>query len=217
MESKGRTRKLLLTLLVLGLVGMVAGFGTFASFSGTTDNSGNSFQAGTVYLDDNDASCAMYQAPAPSSGACAGVTLDASNKAPNGSVQACIRVRYLGSLAADVKMYWTPASSGDTLSQYLNLKIERGTQASPSFPSCTGFTAATSGTVTLYNSTLSTFNTSSSPLSGGYPGAQTAWNANDTQIYRITVTLNDDNNANGGASGSKVTGSHSFTWVATNQ
>ena len=63
--------------------------------------------------------------------------------------------------------------------------------------------AATSGTVTLYNSTLSTFNTTGSPLSIGYPGSQTQWNANDTQVLRITVTLADDNNANGQASGSK--------------
>ena len=217
MEARGKGRKVLWTLLVVGLGATVGGFGTFAAFSGTTDNTGNSFQAGTVYLDDNDASCALYQAPAPTSGACAGVTLDASNKAPTGNVQGCIRVRYLGSLPSDVAMYWTPAVSGDTLSQYLTLMVERGTQTSPTFPICTGWTPAASGTVILYNGALSSFNTSTTPLSAGYPAAQTQWNTNDAQVYRITVTLNDDNNANGQAAGSKVTGAHSFTWVASNK
>ena len=32
-----------------------------------------------------------------------------------------------------------------------------------------------------------------------YPGSQTAWNQNDTLWFRFTLALQDDNNANGGA------------------
>jgi hypothetical protein len=50
-----------------------------------------------------------------------------------------------------------------------------------------------------------------------YPGSQTAWNTNDTLVYRFTLTLQDNNNANGQGSGALTSGSHSFTWEARNQ
>jgi len=49
------TRKMLLTLLLVGVVGATAGLGTFSAFSSTTDNTGNNFTAGSVTLSDNDA------------------------------------------------------------------------------------------------------------------------------------------------------------------
>ena len=202
--------------VVVALVGAAAGWQTFAAFSSTTSNNGNSFSAGTVYVSDNDAGCAMYQAPKPGSGACSTVTLDAANKKPGQSVTGCYQVTYTGTLPADMKMYWTP-DPADTLSPYLNLLVERGTSTSAAtFNDCSGFTPDPT-TPTIYNGTLSAFNVLASPRSAGYPGAATSWVQNDTQSYRFTVTLADDNNANGASTGSKSTGSHSFTWLATNQ
>jgi len=40
--------------------------------------------------------------------------------------------------------------------------------------------------------------------------------SNDTLVYRFTLTLQDDNNANGGAT-PLSSGSHAFTWEARNQ
>ena len=42
-----------------------------------------------------------------------------------------------------------------------------------------------------------------------FPGSQTQWNQNDTLVYRFTLTLQDDNNANGGAT-PLSSGSHTF-------
>ncbi len=67
MKSDGkRARKLLLTVLVVGVVSTVVGIGTFSAFSSTTSNDNNSFAAGTVYISDNDANAAMYSYWTPS-------------------------------------------------------------------------------------------------------------------------------------------------------
>jgi len=55
-----KTRKFLMSLVVLALLGSLAAFGVFAAFSSTTTNSGNSFAAGTVAIADNDAGSALY-------------------------------------------------------------------------------------------------------------------------------------------------------------
>jgi hypothetical protein len=49
-----------------------------------------------------------------------------------------------------------------------------------------------------------------------YPGSQTAWNQNDSLWFRLTLSLQDDNNANGGATPLQAA-SRTFTWEARNQ
>jgi predicted ribosomally synthesized peptide with SipW-like signal peptide len=198
---KMRKRKLLLTFLIIAAMASVATIGTFSAFSSSVTNSGNSFAAGTVYISDNDAGSAMY---------------NVSNKKPNDSISSCIKLTYTGTLAATVKLYTT--STIGALGPYVTLTIDKGTQASPSFPSCSGFVADSGGP--LYSGSLSNFASTYSSFSNGlsaFPSSQTAWNQNDTLIYRFTLTQQDNNNANGGASGPLSTGSHSFTWEAQNQ
>jgi hypothetical protein len=146
-------RKLLATLLVCGLGAGTAAFATWSSFSSTTSNPSNSFSAGTVAISDNDA----------------GATLSIPQLSPGASSSGCIKVTYTGSLAAAVHLY---GSTTGTLAQYLNLTITRGTQVSPTFPSCTCFTAdATnyvgSGAGVVYSGTLSAFATSYTNFAGG--------------------------------------------------
>src|SRR4051794_36335387 len=88
--SGDRARKVLVSLVVIGLVGTVAGLGAYSAFTSTTTNSGNSFASGTVTLSDNDSGGAMYSV---------------SNRKPGDSVTQCIRVDYTGTLDADVKLY----------------------------------------------------------------------------------------------------------------
>jgi len=193
----GRSRKILLTLLLVGAASALAGFGTFSAFSSTTTNSGNQFDAGTVHLTDNDAGAAMY---------------NVSNRKPGQSTQSCIKVTYGGTLPADVKLYTT--SSVGPVADYIDLTVEKGS-GNPTFPGCTGFTPES----TIYTGELDDFTTAKNSYANGiaaFPGAQTAWNQNDTLVYRFTLTLQDDNNANGGAT-PLSTGSHAFTWEARNQ
>lgn len=187
-----KTRKVLRSLVVISVVGAVATAGAFSAFSGQTDNPNNQIAAGTVDVQDNDAGGALYSIAAAK---------------PNDPKESCIEVKYTGSLPADIKLYRVPGALG-SLGPYANLKVEYGTQATPSFPSCTGFTAAG----TLYDSDLPGFATD---YTGGYaatPGADGDWDQNETLVYRVTVSIDNDSNAEG-----LTTGAHSLRWEARNQ
>jgi predicted ribosomally synthesized peptide with SipW-like signal peptide len=193
-RTRGRmSRKLLLTLLVVGVVGSLAGMGTFSAFSSTTSNDNNSFQAGTVYITDNDSNAAMYAV---------------TNAKPGDSATSCITVTYLGTLNATVHLYGL--NTGGALSPYVNLTVEQGTSSSP-FGNCGTFTP----TSTIYSGTLSVLPTTYAGGIATNPGAG-FWATNNQVSYRFTVTLADDNNANGQGSGPISTGSHSFVWEAQN-
>jgi predicted ribosomally synthesized peptide with SipW-like signal peptide len=188
-----RGRKLLLTLLVVGVIGSLAGFGTFSAFSSTTSNDNNSFEAGTVYIVDNDGGVAMYQV---------------TNAAPGTSDVSCITVTYLGTLPAAVHLYANGISGA--LAPYVDLTVEEGTDSAPSFDSCANFTASS----TVFSGTLAGFQTAYADWATGLATGG-AWNQNDTHSYRFTVTLQDDNNANG-ETAPLSTGAHSFVWEAQN-
>jgi len=195
-----KTRKTLVTLLVIGVIGTLVGVGTFSAFSSTTDNTGNTYAAGSVYLSDNDAGSAMYTV---------------TNQKPGDTVTRCIRLTYTGSLDADVKLYTT--SSVNALGGYIDLTVEKGSMSTgTTFSNCTGFSSES----TIYSGTLSNFTTTKNSYANGIaanPGAATKWATNDTLVYRFTLTLQDNNSANGGSGGALTTGSHAFTWEARNQ
>lgn len=190
--------KLLRTLVVLGVIACIAGAGVFSAFSSQTDNPGNSVTAGTVVLADNDAGGAAY-------------TLN--NAKPGDSQTSCIKVTYTGSLDASVRLY-TPSTIG-ALGTSVNLKVEPGSQASPSFPSCTGFTPDAGGA--LFEGTLASFASEHSGFANGIsdnPGSTTRWTTNDSVVYRVTATLSPS--APDSAQG-QSTGSHILRWEAQNQ
>src|SRR5439155_13272693 len=108
--SAAAPRRLLSSVLIVGVLGAIAGYGTFSAFSSTTTNSGNGFSAGIVVVGDNSSGAAMYSV---------------SNKKPGDSVQGCIKVTYTGSLAATVSLYMS--SSSGTLGQYLTFAIDKVT------------------------------------------------------------------------------------------
>src|SRR3954447_377128 len=89
-----KKRKLLLTLLIVGVLGSLAAFGTYSAFTATTSNDNNSFAAGTVKIED-------------AGGQTTALFANVTNKAPGSSTQSCIRVLYSGSLAATVHMFVT--------------------------------------------------------------------------------------------------------------
>ncbi len=191
--------KVLLTVLCVGALGSLAAIGVFGAFSATTTNAGNTITAGSVTIGDNDAGAAMYSL---------------TNAKPGESVSKCIKVTYTGSLDADVRIYTT--STIGSLGQYVDLTITPGTQASPSFPSCTGFTADSGGP--LYTGTLASFGTTKGSYANGvsdYPGTSaTKWVTNDAVVYQVTATL--QSSAPEAAQG-LTTGAHTFTWEARNQ
>jgi predicted ribosomally synthesized peptide with SipW-like signal peptide len=191
--------KVLRTLLVLGIVACIAGAGVFSAFSSQTDNPGNVVTAGTVELEDNDGGQALYALTAAK---------------PGDTKTSCIKVTYLGSLPATVKVM-TPSTIGE-LGPYVNLKIEAGTQTTSTFPTCTGFTAYSTGG-TVYEGTLSAFAAADNSFANGistFPTGKTKWETDDAVVYQVTATLSAS--APDTVQG-QTTGSHIIRWEAQNQ
>ena len=193
-----RVRKVLVTMLVVGVAGSVAGTGTFSAFSSTTSNPSNAFTAGTVTISDNDSGSSM---------------LSLSNAKPNDSTTGCITVTYSGSLSSNVRLY---ASTTGTLAPYLNLTVTQGggTPNNASFnAACTNFTADTSGSQ-IYSGTLSNFASTYTNFSSGLAltnlSASTTWSQNNFRVYKFVVSLANDNNAQG------LSSTATFTWEADN-
>jgi hypothetical protein len=195
---RSNRRKLLLSLVVLGLLGSIAGWATFSAFSATTSNTGNSFSAGTVAISDNDASSAM---------------LSLSGAAPGASDTGCIKIDYTGSLSSNVRLYSTVTG---TLASYLTVAVTRGTDSSPSFDSCTNFTAdATNyigaGAGVIYSGTLAAFPASyAAGIVDPVSGSPETWTTSETHSYKFVVTLVDDTAAQG------LSSTAAFTWEARN-
>jgi hypothetical protein len=191
-----RTTKLLAALIATGVIAVASGQATFAAFTLTTQNTNDSYVAGSVALSDNDAGTVMW---------------DVANQLPtSAAVVRCIRVTYTGSLPAGVRLYTTTASS--PLDQYLNVTVEKGSMpVATVFPNCAGFvseaTIAPAGT-------LQAFKTARTGWANGlpaFPGATTAWNTGNSLVYRFTVQLQNVFAAQG------LTGLVGFTWEAQNQ
>jgi len=192
------TRKILRSVLVLAVVAACAGAGTYAAFSGPTASAGNGFTAGTVAIGDNDAGASV-------------VSLTAA--APGAVSTGCIAVTYTGSLDAGVRLY--SALTG-TLAPYLTLTVTRGSDPSPAFASCSGFTADTTnylglGPGVLYNGLLSAFPTSyATGIVDPLAATPETWTTGERHVYRFSVTLVNDNQAQG------KTQTAGFTWEARN-
>lgn len=190
------SKKVLATLVVVGLAGSIIASAVFSAFSATTTNPGNSFSAGTVAISDNDAGSAMY---------------NVTNEVPGNVTTKCIKVTYTGSLNSAVKLY--SASTLNAGAQYINLKITPGTQASPTFPNCTGFTPDAGGAI--YDGTLQGFASAHSSWANGLAvnnqSASATWAQNDAVAYRFEVSLQNDPLAQGASSGL-----HDFTWESQN-
>ena len=189
-----KTRKVLRTAVVLGLLSTVAGLGVFAAFTATTANSGNTISSGTVEISQHAGAVTLY---------------NVTNQKPGDATAKCVRISYTGSLAASVKLY---VSSGITNGTFFNLKVERGSGMTTldGTMSCAGFTSSS----TPYDGALGSFGTT---YAGGVDGkaAAAAWAQNDTVDYRFTITQNDDATANAHTTASS-SGAHTFTWEARN-
>jgi predicted ribosomally synthesized peptide with SipW-like signal peptide len=180
-------------MLVLAVLGAAIGVGTWSAFSSTTQNTGNTFQAGTVVLGDNDGEALpLYTV---------------TGQKPGQNTVKCIKVSYTGTLEANVKMYATYAAP--TGGQFVNLTIEKGTSDTSTFPNCGTFTAE----ATIYTGTLSDFATKVDFGTGvgANPGSATKWIPNDSLVYRFSLSVADDDNAQG-----VNIAAHGFKWEARN-
>ena len=190
-----KTRKVLRTLVVLGLVGGLAAVGAFSAFSSQTENPGNVVTAGSVALTDNDNSDAtpLY---------------DILNAKPGDTETHCITVTYNGTLPADVK-FWTTSAPLGALASSVDLVVDTGTGGNFN---CVGFADDPAGP--MFNAKLNTFPTSAATALQDGPGAGNTWSQGNAVTYRFTATL--PASTGNGAQG-QSTGLHTIRWEATNQ
>ena len=191
-----RSTRILAACIATGLIAVASGRATFAAFTLTTQNTNDSYSAGTVTLADNDAGTVMW---------------DVANQLPTSTaIVRCIRVTYTGSLPAAVRLYTTTTAS--PLDPHLNVTVAKGSMpVGTVFPNCTGFVAE--ATISAAGS-LQAFKTSRTGWANGaaaFPGTQTTWNAGNSLVYRFTVQLQNVFAAQG------LTGLVGFTWEAQNQ
>jgi len=194
-------RKLLMSLIAVACASLAVAAATWSSFSQTTANPANAFSAGTVNIADNDA----------------GAAFSLPTMSPGSSASRCIRVIFTGSLQSNVHLYGSVTGS---LAPFLNVAVTRGSESSPSFPSCTTFSPdATNyigaGAGVVYSGTLSAFASSFTDYASGLvdvPGSAQAWNANNSHSYQFTISL--PSGASSTAQG--LTASATFDWEARN-
>lgn len=201
--------KLGMTLIIMSLFASAAGVATWSAFSATTQNTGNSFDVGTVFLTDNDSD---------------GVLLSLVNARPGDNDAGCIKVTYGGTLAASVRLYGSHTFTGGDVAPYLNLTVTRGTftgaGSPPAFKACSGggtqsFTADSSTYVAgqpdgvVYDGTLAAYPTSyTDPAVVTDPNG--SWANGEAHIYKFSITVADDINGQG------KNATQTFTWEARN-
>lgn len=170
----------------LGLVSAMTAQATTAAFSDTTDNPGNTFTTGNVQITDDDGGAtAMFSV---------------SDMLPGTTATRCINVTYSGSQDAGVRLYGS--ATGTALTDYLDLTVERSTGAAGGVSfSCTGFDDVNKLSVwTATNGDFGTFLASKTDYATGADTWAPLGGTPTTVSYRFTVTLQDDNNAQGKSS-----------------
>jgi hypothetical protein len=193
-----RTTKVALSALVVGVLGSFAALGVYGLFTATSQNAGNEITSGTVEFTDNDSGSALY---------------NATGVRPGETIARCIKTTYTGSLPVAVRLY-SPSTPGP-LAQYIDLTITQGTQASSTFPSCTGFTPDATGVI--FTGTLQSFEQTRTGYASGLattPVGKAGWSTGEALVYRVQATLQATapDSSQGWSSGV-----HSFVWEARNQ
>ncbi len=171
--------------------GVLVSTSSYAAFSDTSSNQQNSWRAGTVQLDDDDAGRALFTA---------------GNARPGDGGTNCIAVTSTGSLASQVRLYADDVSGTAGLAEHLVLRIEQGTGGG--YGSCEGFTPQS----TVFDGRLSGFTGAHSSYGSGAPTWSPTGGASETRTFRITWKLADEapNAVQGG------TATTSFVWEAQN-
>lgn len=108
------------------LSGVLIWQASYAAFTATTSNTGNTWQAGTVVLTDNDSDSALFTA---------------TGLVPGSTGERCITVSYTGTASTSVKMYANYNASDPTspLAPYLLMTVTPGTGTDPA---CADFAAS---------------------------------------------------------------------------
>lgn len=188
-------------LLVTGMVWRVSS----AAFTGTTSNTANSWQAGTVTLTDSDNGAALFSAsawaPGDSANGCIDVTYTGSVKPASAvTISAQNIADSIGGPDAD----GNGSADGDGLSTDLDLVVEILTAGE----TCSSLTKTPTG---VYSGTLAALATAKSTGWTPDPSSDGGLDADLARAFVITATLGSDTDNDAQGDGSTA----DFTWSAT--
>src|SRR5688500_13179750 len=125
-----------------------------AAFVAQNDNTTNQVSSAAIALTDTDSGTAMFN----------GVT----NLMPGSPVERCIDVTYTGTVDPTAVLLYANAPPTGTLTPYLNLTVQMGTDNTPVFGDCTGFASS----ATVWSGSLTNFATTHASQATG----ATTWN-----------------------------------------
>lgn len=165
-----RARLAALPLAVLA-AGAVVATTSYAAFSSTTSNDDNGWETGSIRLTDDDSGAALFRV---------------SGVQPGDTGTRCITVTSTGSLPSQVRLYGAGASDTNGLASHLVLSVEQGTGSTT--PSCTGFTAASTGG-NLTTGTLADFTADHTSWDTGLPTWSPTGAATESRSFRVTWKL----------------------------
>jgi hypothetical protein len=158
-----------------------------AAFVAQNDNSTNQVTSAAIALTDTDSGTAMFN--------------NVTNLMPGTTEERCIDVTYTGTVDPTAVILYASSAPTGTLAPYLDVTIQVGSDASPSFRDCTGFVSA--GTV--YTGTLANFASARTSYANGL----TTWNpvgSPETRTFRFAVSVQDNSAAAG------LTSTFGFSW-----
>ena len=121
-------------------------------------------------------------------------------------------ITYTGTTPVRVRLYGARTTNG--LDQYVDLTITRGTRNATTSASCAGFQPdgqdyLGAGPGVVFDGTFASFPTTYAAPGDDPPGVgPEAWTKNESHTYRFTVTVQDDQAAQG------LWLTQAFTWEA---
>jgi len=181
-----RIAAVLTSLLLVSFIVMAT---SRAAFVGSTANNGNSIQAATVVVTDNDSGTSLFAV---------------TDTVPGTNYDRCIDIAYSGTLnVAPIAMYMGAAPTG-TLGQYLNLTIDIGPDTADTFGSCTTFASS----AVLFNGTIDSFRAAHNSYATGLNTWDPTGGATETRTMRIRLAVQNNNLAQG------LTSGFGLTWEA---
>lgn len=178
-------RNLLATVVVVGLLIAAVGAAVFSAYTSVTSNDDNTFTAGTIELTDNDSGSALF---------------NVNGFTPGDSFVRCIRVDYASTGGVQSGLRLFGATGGTGLADYLDIQVRRGTMPAPGASGdCTGFTPDTTdyegdGPGVFVDTKLIDF---PATYDDGIVDPVAAWSDGDSAVYEITLTVQNDNDAQG--------------------
>lgn len=180
--------------LALVASGLIVSQASHAAFSDKTSNDGTNWAMGSVALEDDDASSALFSA---------------TNLKPGAADSNCIAVTSSGSLPSAVRLYASDLEQTADLGSHISLQIRQGTGGG--FGTCDGFTPAAS-TPVLFDGTLAGFASGSTSYATGKGTWKPTGDEKETVVYEISYSVDAD--APNSLMGAKA--SVGFTWEAQN-